>query len=137
MSELRMLDLPWPPSTNQLYRSVQINGRPRVLLSKAARDYHSLVRRRAMLDKWPSFTDMDRLEVIIHAMPPDRRKRDLDNLLKSILDALVKGGLVPDDSQIDKLAILRGRVVKNGALTIGVGKLTPFHVEQSQNGLPS
>ena len=122
MSDLRMLDLPWPPSTNQLYRSVTVAGRPRVLLSKAARDYHSLVRRRAMLDKWPAFSDMDRLEVIIHAMPPDRRKRDLDNLLKTVLDALVKGGLVPDDSQIDRLSILRGRIVKGGALTIGVGK---------------
>jgi crossover junction endodeoxyribonuclease RusA len=123
VTELRFLDLPWPPSTNALYRSVQIAGHTRVLLSKAARDYHAMVRRRVQLERLPAFGDLDRLEVVIHARPPDRRKRDLDNLLKSVLDALVKGGAIPDDGQIDKLAIVRGEPLKGGALTVGVAAL--------------
>jgi crossover junction endodeoxyribonuclease RusA len=121
---LYFLDLPWPPSTNSLYRSVQIHGRPRVLLSKDARDYHAMVRRRVQIERLPEFGDLDRIEVVILARPPDRRKRDLDNLLKSVLDALVKGGAIPDDSQIDKLAILRGQPLKGGAITVGVANLT-------------
>jgi crossover junction endodeoxyribonuclease RusA len=124
VTDLRFLDLPWPPSTNALYRSVQIHGRPRVLLSKAARDYHSLVRRLVQIERLPAFSDLDRIEVVIHARPPDRRKRDIDNLLKITLDALVKGGAIPDDSQIDRLAILRGAPVKGGALTVGLAKAT-------------
>jgi crossover junction endodeoxyribonuclease RusA len=124
LQDLRFLDLPWPPSTNQLYRSVQINGSPRVLLSKQARDYHALVRRLVQIHRLPAFGDMDRLEVVIHARPPDRRKRDLDNLLKSVLDALVKGGAIPDDGQIDKLAIVRGEPLKGGAITVGLANLT-------------
>jgi crossover junction endodeoxyribonuclease RusA len=123
VNDLRFLDLPWPPSTNSLYRSVIVRGHTRVLLSKQARDYHAMVRRRAMLDGWPTFTDMDRLEVIIHARPPDRRARDLDNLLKATLDAVVKAGLIPNDSQIDKLAILRGTPIPKGSLTVGVARL--------------
>jgi crossover junction endodeoxyribonuclease RusA len=106
-----------------MYRSVIVRGHTRVLLSKQARDYHAMVRRRAMLDGWPTFTDMDRLEVIIHARPPDRRARDLDNLLKATLDAVVKAGLIPNDSQIDKLAILRGTPIPKGSLTVGVARL--------------
>jgi Holliday junction resolvase RusA-like endonuclease len=41
-----------------------------------------------------------------------------------VLDALVKGGAIPDDSQIDKLAIVRGEPIKGGALTVGVANLT-------------
>jgi crossover junction endodeoxyribonuclease RusA len=123
MNDLSMIDLPWPPSTNALYRSVQIHGRPRVLLSKEARDYHAMVRRRVQIEHFPEFGDMDRLEVVIHARPPDRRKRDIDNLLKITLDALVKGGAIPDDGQIDKLAIVRGEPIKGGALTVGVANI--------------
>ncbi len=38
-------------------------------------------------------------------------------------DALVKGGAIPDDGQIDKLAILRGQPVKGGAVTVGLAAL--------------
>lgn len=38
---------------------------------------------------------------------PDRRRRDLDNALKSILDALTKGGAYHDDSQVAELHVYR------------------------------
>ena len=42
--------------------------------------------------------------VDIEAHMPDRRRRDLDNLLKGLLDALTHAGLWLDDSQVADLA---------------------------------
>jgi len=44
------------------------------------------------------------------AFPPDRRRRDLDNLLKSVLDALEHAGVYADDSQVDLLVVRRCEV---------------------------
>ncbi|NBW23084.1 MAG: RusA family crossover junction endodeoxyribonuclease, partial [Caulobacteraceae bacterium] len=44
------------------------------------------------------------------AFPPDKRKRDLDNVLKSLLDALTHANVWDDDSQIDDLRIYRNIV---------------------------
>lgn len=43
----------------------------------------------------------------IKASPPDRRARDLDNILKALLDALAHAGVYADDSEIDELHIYR------------------------------
>jgi len=52
----------------------------------------------------------EHLKVTITAFPPDKRKRDLDNLLKAPLDALQF--LYGDDSKICELTIKRGAVMK-------------------------
>ncbi|OYW94649.1 MAG: hypothetical protein B7Z13_04050 [Caulobacterales bacterium 32-67-6] len=46
--------------------------------------------------------------VAILASPPDARRRDLDNLFKSVLDSLVHAAVIEDDSLIDALSIVRG-----------------------------
>ena len=48
-----------------------------------------------------------KLSVAILASPPDNKRRDLDNLLKSLLDALQHAGVYKDDNQIDQLQIAR------------------------------
>ncbi|NBW20709.1 MAG: RusA family crossover junction endodeoxyribonuclease [Caulobacteraceae bacterium] len=50
------------------------------------------------------------VRVVIEAFPPDRRKRDLDNILKSLLDALTHAGVWEDDSQIEDLRIYRSTI---------------------------
>lgn len=64
------------------------------------------------------FSKHDRLQVAITASPPDRRRRDLDNILKATLDSLQHAGLYPDDSQIDALFVIRGQIVKGGSLQV-------------------
>ena len=54
------------------------------------------------------------------AFPPDKRCRDLDNILKAIFDALVTSGLMGDDEQIDDIRVIRGDVVKGGVVKIKV-----------------
>lgn len=42
-------------------------------------------------------------EVYMH----DRRPRDVDNCAKSVLDGIVKSGLIRDDRQVDELIVRR------------------------------
>lgn len=59
------------------------------------------------------FKECEKLKVHIEAYPPDKRKRDLDNLFKSLLDALEKSGVFKDDRQIDALSIERMKAHEN------------------------
>jgi crossover junction endodeoxyribonuclease RusA len=108
------LSLPWPPSVNTYWRNVS-KGRlaGRVLISEAGRKYRKDVSsligafgmRKALACE---------LSVSIIAYPPDRRRRDLDNILKSLLDSCTHAGLWLDDSQIGRLTISRSRMVHPG-----------------------
>ncbi|QYC51689.1 crossover junction endodeoxyribonuclease [Acinetobacter phage Abp95] len=64
-----------------------------------------------------------RLRLDIVFCYPDKRKRDCDNSLKSVVDSLVKNGLCLDDEQFDELHIKRGSVVKGGLIKIKVFEL--------------
>ena len=119
-----VLVLPWPPSVNTYYRSLSkgpLAGR--VLISEKGRAYRAetsaIMQRRGL--RLPA----GRLRVAIDAYPPDRRRRDLDNLLKAALDALVHGGAIEDDSLIDDLRIRRGEVRQGGELHILIKTLEP------------
>ena len=48
-----------------------------------------------------------RLRVEIEAFPPDKRRRDLDNIFKVLLDSLQHAEVYVDDSQIDYLCVQR------------------------------
>lgn len=98
------LTLPWPPSINHAKGISDNKPYPTRKLKefrKAVADEARVRYRGASLGK-------ARLEVHIQAFPPDRRKRDLDNIQKVLLDSLQAAGLFDDDEQIDYLSILRG-----------------------------
>lgn len=46
-----------------------------------------------------------RLRVVLILNPPDRRRRDVDNYSKGLLDAFTHAGIWADDEQIDELLI--------------------------------
>ncbi len=108
------LYLPWPPALNNLYANV---GRRRVL-TRAGRDYKKAVAA-IVAEKRPGRV-VGKLVVSIWAYPPDRRKRDLDGLFKAALDALGEAWVYEDDSQIVRLEIDLGKVVKGGMLGVCV-----------------
>jgi crossover junction endodeoxyribonuclease RusA len=102
--------IPFPPSVNRYWRSV--NGR--VLISAEGREYRRLVMQ--TLNEPMPFTCALRVEV--HAFMPDKRRRDLDNLMKGSLDSLTHAGVWLDDSQIDDLRVTRKGVEAPGRLEI-------------------
>lgn len=74
-----------------------------------------------MIQRVPKLKKADApFSVYILARPPDRRKRDLDNLFKPILDSLVDYGAIPDDSMIDNLRIERLSPVKEGQIEVSI-----------------
>jgi crossover junction endodeoxyribonuclease RusA len=58
------------------------------------------------------------VRVHINYWPSTRRKDDLDNRFKAILDSLTAAGVWHDDSQIDELSILRKQVMKGGKIQV-------------------
>ena len=115
------LELPWPPSVNRAWRSV--GGK--VLLSRECRDYRRAVMLAVALSpqRWTKFSTGERLAVVVHAFPPDKRRRDIANLDKALMDAIQEAGVIGDDSQVDDLHIVRKKVVKGGKVRVSIMEL--------------
>ena len=109
-----ILTLPWPPSVNTYWRNV--NGR--TILSAKGRAYRNNAHAAITQQGNPQLSASVRLKAHITAYPPDRRKRDLDNLPKAILDALMYADVIHDDGAIDDLRIVRGSVEAPGRVEV-------------------
>jgi crossover junction endodeoxyribonuclease RusA len=116
MKKELIAELNYPPSLNSYYK----HARNRIYISDAGRKYHEHVKN--TLTGLSDFKTGD-LEIIIELYPPDLRKRDVDNVLKCLLDSITRSQNWTDDSQIKKLTIERFFKVKGGLCKI---KITEF-----------
>ena len=92
------------------------NGK--TLLSERGRAYHGTVWEIVKRGRPGAAPMVGPLAVVLTAFPPDRRRRDLDNLPKLVLDSLTAAGLWGDDSQIQRLTIQWGAPWPGGALDV-------------------
>lgn len=92
--------LPFPPSVNRIWR--QWKGR--TLLSKEGRQYREQVARLVVLER-PETFGRRKVRIDFMAYMPDKRRRDIDNLVKAANDALQAARVFEDDSQIVDLRI--------------------------------
>jgi crossover junction endodeoxyribonuclease RusA len=107
------LELPYPPSVNSYWRA---NGHRRYI-SKEGVAFTNEVSLIVKTQKPKTFGDKQvAISVMIH--PRSKRKFDLDNTLKAILDALMKAGMYDDDSQIEYIEIARGEAVDGGKAVV-------------------
>jgi crossover junction endodeoxyribonuclease RusA len=94
------ITLPWPPSVNTYWR----NFDGRMIISAKGREYRETVGDQMTVQRMVKHF-AGPLRVVIEAWKPDKRRRDLDNLLKATLDGLAHAGVYEDDSQIVDLRI--------------------------------
>ena len=92
------VELPWPPSVNRYYRVF----RNRILISRDGRKYRMMVvSRLGGINR--KLTGEVSVEIDLY--PPDRRRRDIDNPLKCLLDSMTHAGVYEDDSQIKDIEL--------------------------------
>ena len=112
------LILPYPPSVNTYWG---FHGHRRFLTKQAVK-FKQLVANTFLSSGQQGLGDA-RLSIIIRLSPPDRRKRDIDNVIKGLLDALCQAGIFVDDEQFDEVHIHRASIKKGGECEICIAKL--------------
>ncbi len=111
------LELPYPPSVNHYWRRVGA----RTLISRGGRAFREAVCSILAARGIQSLDGPLVVEVMIH--PPDKRRRDIDNIQKALLDALQHGGAYGDDSQIVRLTIEKCEPLDGGKTIVRIWNL--------------
>ena len=119
-----VLNLPYPPSVNSYWRHPnkgKLAGRH--LISAEGRSYRRDVWV-ACRQQHPSVCLVGPVKMTIALTAPDKRRRDLDNTLKALLDALTHAKVIEDDSMIKELHMSWLGVAKPGCADVIVERLT-------------
>lgn len=141
---LARFDIPFPPSTNSIWRSSGRGGRH--FLSKKYLDFKNEVKkivtiRKIQLKKYDKFMFSGRFYLFIILFPSDNIRRDADNYVKSVQDSFTSAGVWEDDSQIDQTLAAFGMTVAKhdkGAVVFvcrSNGKVNPVYFDKKiKNG---
>ena len=109
--KLMIIELPFPPSINHYWKHRVLGRRAVVYLASEGVTF-----RQASQHCIPSVDAItERVTVTIDLYPPNKRKLDIDNRVKAVLDTLTHAGVWLDDEQVDRLIINRCEVTKGGA----------------------
>lgn len=124
------LTLPYPPSVNKYWRHVMRGRRNVTLLSAEGRAYQAealaCIRRQLGFAFRPL---VGHLALTARIHPPDYIRRDLDNCLKAMLDAMTHARVWVDDSQVHELHLAWGEVRKGGAALVEISEMAPENVK--------
>jgi crossover junction endodeoxyribonuclease RusA len=108
------IELPYPPSINHYFKR---RGN-RTFIGSEGMAFRTQVCRTLMAAKVQPMAGM--LAVKVRAYPPDRRKRDIDNIQKPLLDALEKGKAFYNDCQIKHLTTVMKEPVRGGKTLVTI-----------------
>lgn len=132
ISDLTLV-LPFPPSVNHYWRHVVLplkkkttSGkqafRVQALISVDGRKYKQAVCREVMAQN-AQYRLSARVRLFVALYPPDRRRRDVDNYAKALLDSLTEAGVWADDAQIRDLRLVWGDVLPGGKAVVTIRKM--------------
>ena len=116
--------LPFPPSMNTYWR----NFRGRTIISKQGREFREAVIQFVIDNNIPKFGDK-KLKLTLILRPRDKRKIDIDNRIKAVLDALEHAGVFDNDFQVDHIEMIRGTQISGGLLHVVIEEITPHQPE--------
>lgn len=108
--------LPYPPSINHYWLTGHGGRR---YISKEGNTFRQWALVLCRTQQIPSFGDSEiKLDITIN--PPDRRRRDVDNVLKVLLDALQAAKVYDNDYQVRRLSIERLDPLGEGRCTVTI-----------------
>lgn len=114
--DILRFELPYPPSINHYYvhtaRGVKLGTKGQSYRNDAV----------YLLHKFKGACKDKKIAVTINVFPPDKRKRDLDNILKCLLDAMEHANVYENDNNIDMLTVIRRQSVPNGAVQVWIAE---------------
>jgi crossover junction endodeoxyribonuclease RusA len=125
MIELR---LPYPPTVNHYKRPGRLTKtktgkiyQPQVNTDATTRFYYQVW----MLIRGNNIKSLGGavLSLELDVYPPDARKRDIDNVIKPLLDSLQKANLFDDDYQIARLLVTRKAIIRQGQIVLRIQEL--------------
>ena len=123
--------LDWPPSINSYYSHTQygvhIGSKGRAFRDCVIRSVHQQLGGGVVLPERS-------LKCTVVLFAPDKRKRDLDNHMKGLLDALQQCVLV-DDALIDELRIVRGMVTRGGSCYVKISAGAGYDEDSEDRGI--
>jgi crossover junction endodeoxyribonuclease RusA len=128
------LTLPWPPSVNH-YKKIG-----RMVKTKSGKMYQQRVNsdetktfyfqvymltKKQMPPEWPKSVDSATIsyEIRVSLHPPDEKRRDIDNVLKVLLDSLMHAKVINDDSQITRLYVEKMGTMSYGQTIVTIREL--------------
>lgn len=119
--------LPWPPSENRYRRYAGFMP----ILSRAGREYKKIVKTIFRTQGIPTISGPVSVRLVM--APPDNRKRDLDNTLKALFDAIsddvikvkdkpdqIVYGIISDDSNIVRLEMNWSKKITGGQVLMEI-----------------
>ncbi|HEX3767537.1 MAG TPA: RusA family crossover junction endodeoxyribonuclease [Puia sp.] len=123
------LELPYPPSVNHYKKAGRIVKtaagklyQQRVNTDETKTFYFQvyILTKKLIPAEWPKSCDKATFSLKIYVYPPDGKKRDLDNILKVLIDSLVRAHIIKDDSQVCRLYVEKCDIIKNGKVLVRI-----------------
>lgn len=95
-------------------------------MTPRAKKYRANVIDLVCADKMVGFSCGEDLKMSLLIYPPDRRKRDIDNVNKALLDALEHAGVYANDNQIKHLDSRVLFPVKGGMVKVRIEVINEY-----------
>lgn len=116
-------ELPYPPSINHYWRAVTTKHGIRFYITPKGNEFRKATKLLAPKLRNPI---CDFVKIEMELTPPDKRVRDIDNVLKPVLDALLHARIIDDDYLVSDLNIKRIEPTKPGKIKIIILPLHKF-----------
>lgn len=111
------ISLPYPPTLNNLFKNAGARGRVKTQAYNCWLQEALLILR---AQRAPKHTGSFRATIVLTR--PDRRRRDIDNTVKALMDALKKGGVIEDDHLAQSVTVAWAweEITPGGAVSITI-----------------